>query len=179
MGKIVLANDQHAQFVTEYIYGENKGNAAKCYANIYSNGEMTPSSRFSASKLLAREDVKNYVQQQLEEFNDLAKYRKMHNSQVLSDIISEMSVYQPLDHNGKEISPHLARQTAIKAIETQNKMHGINEEKANVNIEGGANFVFNLVAPSDDEDVQAEIDAVRNATGDIEAEDVDFVDFED
>lgn len=179
MGNLSKLNDNHNLFINEYLYGEDKGNAAKCYANIYTNGEITKTTYSSASKLMSRSDIKNEIDAQVSQFNDLAKYRKIHNAQVLSDIISEMSTYQPTDQNGNKLSPHLARQTAIKGIEVQNKMFNLNEEKASVNVEGGMNFVFNLVAPSEDSDseIQNEINAIKMEQGDYDED--DFTEFEE
>lgn len=180
MADIVLSSPQHEQFVTEYLFGGAKGNAARAYANVYYDGNITNSCYSSASKLLTRTDIQDYISVQMEQQKKIAEYRKIHNVQMLSDIADEMITAQPLDHNGQPLSTHLCRQTAIKAIVEQNKMLGLNEEKANVNIDNtGASFTFNLIAPSDeDEDeIRREMESIRKEQGDTE--DIDFEDLEE
>lgn len=176
MGNLTLNNIQHEEFVLDYLYGGGKGNAARAYANIYSNGEITPSSYSASSKLLAREDIKDYLSIKLEEQKDLAKYRKIHNVEILSGIIDEMAnAVAPNDINGNPQSNHLQKQTAIRAIAEQNKMLGLNEEKADLTVNGGMNFVFNYIPPTDDDvkQIEIEMDNIRKKHGDV-AEDIDF-----
>jgi len=174
MGNIVLSNTQHEEFVLEYLFGDAKGNAAQSYANVYYNGSMAPSCYSSASKLLTRPEIQGYIESKMEEQKKIAEYRKIHNNQILSDIIGEMSTAQPVDHNGNPISAHLCRQTAIKAIVEQNKMLGLNEEKTNINVDGGMNFTFNLVAPEDNDDFnEVDLSDIRSENGDT-TEDIDF-----
>jgi phage terminase small subunit len=179
MGNLVKLNEKHEEFALEYLFGAAKGNAARAYANVYYNGDMAPSCYSSGSKLLQRQDVKSYLDVKMEEHKAIIEYKRIHNSQMLSDIADEMLHAQPTDHNGNPISTHLCRQTAIKAISELNKMHGFNEDKADLTVNGGFNFTFNLVPPSDEDDaaIKAEMDAIRSESGDI-AEDIDFEEFE-
>ena len=176
MGKEISLSIRHEEFISEYLFGENRGNAAQSYANVYTDGFITPSCYASASKLLLRSDVKQYMSVVQEEQKQLAEYRRIHNTETLSRIIEEMSTAKPTDHNGNPISAHLVRQTAITAIREQNKMLGLNEEKADLTVNGGVNFTFNLIPPTDaDEvDVDAEMKGIRIEKGDFDAEDVDF-----
>jgi len=176
MGQEIALSIQHEEFISEYLFGENRGNAAQSYANVYNDGFMTATCYSAASKLLVRQDVKKYLSIIQEEQKQLAEYRRIHNSETLSRIIEEMSTAQPTDHNGNPISAHLCRQTAITAVREQNKMLGLNEEKADLTVNGGMNFTFNLIPPtSEDElDVESEIESIRVEKGDIDAEDVEF-----
>jgi hypothetical protein len=177
MGSLALSNPQHEEFVLEYLFGGAKGNAARSYANVYHDGQMVPSCYSSASKLLSRDDVGQYISVRMEEHKKLAEYRRIHNTEILSDIIDEMSSADGgTDVNGNPNSVHLQRQTAIRAISEQNKMLGLNEEKANINVEGGMNFTFNLIPPSDSEDQEKEdaVAAIRKKHGDVDAEDIEF-----
>tara|TARA_R110002050_G_scaffold216842_1_gene352870 strand:- start:155 stop:742 length:588 start_codon:yes stop_codon:yes gene_type:complete len=170
-------NMQHESFITEYLYGENKGNASKSYANIYSDGIVSPSSHSSSSKVLAREDVKQYLSVKMEEAKEIAKFRKIHNVEVLSDIITEMATATGgNDINGNPQSTHLQRNIAITAIREQNKMLGLNDEKVDLTVNGGMSFVFNLHEPSasDEMDIEAEMMDIRVEKGDLDAEDVSF-----
>lgn len=176
MSQGIILSTQHEEFVNEYFFGDNKGVAAQCYANVYNGGVMKPSFYSNASKLLVREDVSKYIAVLQEEQSKLAKLRKVHNTEVLTSIIDEMSTATPTDHNGNPISAHLCRQTAIAAVREQNKMLGLNEEKADLTVNGGMNFTFNLIPPSDaDEvDVEAEMKDIRFEKGDFDAEDIEF-----
>ncbi len=136
MGNIVLSN-KHEQFSNEFLYGKNKGNAGRCYAEVYHNGEMTPNCYSHGSRLLTREDVSQYLEIKRDELMKVAEFRQISNVQTLTDIIEECATYKPTDINGTELSPHLVRATAIKAIETQNKMLGLNKEKTDINVNGG------------------------------------------
>jgi len=176
MSKEIMLSIQHEEFISEYIFGENRGNAAKSYASVYTEGSVTPACYSGASKLLARKDVRDYLAVIQEEQRQISEYRMIHNTETLSRIIEEMSTYSPMDHNGNPLSPHLVRQTAITAIREQNKMLGLNEEKADLTVNGGMNFTFNLIPPTDEDqdEIDAEIAGIRKRQGDVEAEDVDF-----
>tara|TARA_R100000541_G_scaffold36968_1_gene44981 strand:- start:292 stop:882 length:591 start_codon:yes stop_codon:yes gene_type:complete len=177
MGNKLALSTQHENFVTEYLYGTNKGNAAKSYANVYCGGELTTSCYSAASKLLSRDDVKGFLSIKMEEAADIAKYRKIHNSEVLSAIIDEMATTDSgNDVNGNPQSNHLQRNIAISAIREQNKMLGLNDEKVDLTVNGGMSFVFNLHEPSseDELDIESEMMDIRVEKGDLEAEDVAF-----
>jgi len=178
MGNIVLSN-KHEQFSNEFLYGKNKGNAGRCYAEVYHNGEMTPNCYSHGSRLLTREDVSQYLEIKRDELMKVAEFRQISNVQTLTDIIEECATYKPTDINGTELSPHLVRATAIKAIETQNKMLGLNKEKTDINVNGGMTFNFNLIPPSDEDDekIKAEMDAIRTEKGDA-VEDIDYEDLD-
>lgn len=175
MGKLVLTNTQHEEFVLEYLFGANKGNAARSYANVYYDGQVTSSCYSSSSKLLARPEIESYIAEKISEQKKISEYRKIHNVQILSDIIDEMATAAPNDQNGNPLSPHLCRQTAIRAIAEQNKLLGLNEEKADLTVNGGMNFTFNLIPPSDEDDreIEAEIRSIREEKGDY-IEDVEY-----
>ena len=150
MGNIVLSN-QHEEFATEFLYGKYKGNAGRCYAEVYHGGGMTPSCYSHGSRLIGREDVAQFLQLKKEEHFKVSEFTKISNDRILSDIIHECATYKPTDINGTELSPHLVRGTALKAIEIQSKMHGhFEEKKSTLNVEGNASFVFNLVVPTDE-----------------------------
>tara|TARA_R110002167_G_scaffold295887_1_gene500339 strand:- start:8 stop:574 length:567 start_codon:yes stop_codon:yes gene_type:complete len=175
-------NIQHEEFILEYLFGNAKGNGARSYANVYNNGELVPSCYSASSKLLRREDVKSYLAVKMEEQKELAQYRKIHNTEVLSNIIDEMATTDGgVDINGNPQSTHLQRNIAIAAIREQNKMLGLNEEKVDINIDGGLNFVFNYIEPSDedDEETKREMEAIRRKHGDIDAEDISFVELKE
>ena len=176
MGKDIVLSVQHEEFAVEYMFGDNRGNGAQSYANVYNNGVVTASCYSAASKLLIRQDVKGYLLVVQDQQKQIAEYRKIHNTETLSRIIEEMSSATPTDHNGNEISAHLVRQTAITAIREQNKMLGLNEEKADLTVNGGMNFTFNLIPPTDEDqdEIDAEIAGIRKRQGDVEAEDVEF-----
>ena len=180
MGSLVKLKESHEQFCLEYLYGESKGNASKCYALIYNNGETNVTSKSAGYSLLNRQDIKEYLAVKKKEYEDLVQYKKIHNIEMLSAIADEMLNAQPVDNNGNPISTHLCRSTAIKAISEQNKMLGFNEEKADLTVNGGMQFTFNLVPPSDEDEasIEAEISAIRQEKGDV-AEDIDFEEFEE
>ena len=162
MGNKLALSTQHENFVTEYLYGKNKGNAAKSYAHVYCGGELTTSCYSAASKLLSRDDVKGFLSIKME---------------VLSAIIDEMATTDSgNDVNGNPQSNHLQRNIAISAIREQNKMLGLNDEKVDLTVNGGMNFVFNLHEPSseDELDIESEMMDIRVEKGDLEAEDVAF-----
>tara|TARA_R110000744_G_scaffold7342_3_gene25333 strand:- start:16867 stop:17520 length:654 start_codon:yes stop_codon:yes gene_type:complete len=184
---LILHNMQHEEFALEYLYGKAKGNAARTYANIYTDGVITPSCYSASSKLLRRDDMKEYLSVKMDEAKELAQYRKIHNVEILSSIIDEMATTDGgVDINGNPNSTHLQRNIAISAIREQNKMLGLNEDKIDINVEGGANFIFNLIPPSADESsrIERELKEIRNELGDVEedevdAEDVDFIELAD
>ena len=78
MSKEIALSIQHEEFVNEYFFGKNKGNAAQCYANVYNGGEMKPSFYSTSSKLLVRPDVTEYVELVKDEQTQIAKLRKIH-----------------------------------------------------------------------------------------------------
>ena len=178
MGNIVLST-KHEDFVNEFLYGKNKGNAARCYAEVYHNGDMTPNCYSNASRLVNREDVKAFLEIKKQEMADIHEYTRLANIQVLSDIRDECANYTPTDINGTELSPHLVRGAAMKAIEIQSKILGHFEQKADINVNGGMTFNFNLIPPSDedDEEIKAEMDAIRAEKGDV-VEDIDYEDLD-
>ena len=170
MSQEIIISNQHEEVVNEYLFGSSKGNAAQSYANVYHNGVMTPSCYSAASKLLVREDVKAYLKVVQSEQKQIAELRKIHNTETLTRIINEMSTAEPLDHAGNPISTHLCRQTAITAVREQNKMLGLNEEKSDLTVNGGMNFTFNLIPPTDEDqdEIDAEIAGIRLRQGDVE-----------
>ena len=86
MGKEIALSIQHEEFISEYMFGDNRGNAAQSYANVYTNGIITPACYSAASKLLVRQDVKGFLSIIQEEQRQLAEYRKIHNTETLSRI---------------------------------------------------------------------------------------------
>ena len=180
MGNLVSLKESHEQFALEYLFGEHKGNASKCYALIYNNGETNVTSKTAGYSLLGRDDIKQFLAAKKKEQEDLFQYRKIANVEMLSQIAEEMLHATPADTNGNPLSTHLCRSTAIKAIAEQNKMLGLNEEKADVTVNGGMQFTFNLVPPTDEDEasIEAEINAIRKEKGDV-AEDIDFEEYEE
>ena len=181
MGNLALNNMQHEEFATEYLFGSSKGNGAQSYANIYNNGEITASCYSGASKLLRRDDIKGFLKVQLEDFKDLTKYRELYNIEMLSKIADEMvNADAGSDINGNPMSPHLQRQTAIRAISEQNKMLGLNNDKTDLTVNGGMNFTFNLIPPTEADAVDAHeiISSMRSVNGE-EIEEVEYKDAQD
>lgn len=154
-------NPKQKEFCRLYVMeAQFMGNAAKCYAEVYSGGEITPSTYAAASEMLKKENVKAEIKELEDQRLKAYEHIRYSNIETLVKIRDEMVDYVALARDGEtEISPHLSRQTAIKAVETLNKMLGFNKNPETGGKQGGHQFVFNLIPPSmEDPDSTMDID---------------------
>jgi hypothetical protein len=151
-------NGKQKEFCRLYVMEpEFMGNAARCYAKVYLNGEVTISVYNSASDLLKKENIKAEIKALEEERLKAYEHIRYSNIETLLKVRDEMATYigyAGSDENKNEVSPHNCRATAIRAVETLNKMLGFNKA---VEAKGGKTennqFIFNLVPPANEGEV--------------------------
>lgn len=156
---------KNAEFCRMYVMDkEYMGNGPKCYAAIYSGGEVTTSTYNLASELLKKENVKAEIAALEEQRLKAYEHIRYSNIETLVAIRDEMATAMAYGRDGEEISAHQNRATAIRSIETLNKMLGLNkvvETKSN----GTQNnqFIFNLVPPVDEPEPMFELPEFTDA----------------
>lgn len=124
------------------------GNALKCYQEVFK--ENTINDSLHAKKLLARDDIKDYMAQ-LEAYNTVeSAHIKRFLTENLKHIIEETTTVEYRDRRGTKLSPAALRSVAVSASKALMEMYPVKEAQVSkLNIEGnGENgIVFNVIVP--------------------------------
>lgn len=150
MGQLTLNNNN---FLQEYLFGENKGNGAQSYANVYTDGEIQSSSAAAASALLRKPESRAEIKRLTDEHIEVCAMYKIKNMEMLSKIAEELATDIPIDNHGNPLPVHQYRATSIRAIgEINNMIGGHKPKEARVEVDNRMQFVFNVVPPKKDGD---------------------------
>lgn len=124
------------------------GNALKCYQEVFRSNEIQDN--LKAKKLLAREDIKDYMEE-LEGYNaQEAAHVKKFLTANLKHIIEETSVAEYKDRRGTRLSPAALRSVAVSASKALMELYPVKEAQVNkLNIEGGGEngITLNVIVP--------------------------------
>ena len=142
--------DKEVLFCELYVSGTAPyaGNAVKCYSEVFHVDGIN--TRHLAKKLLAKQSVKDYIQEldalNQEETNDMKRYL----TQNLMQILEETSTAQFRDRRGTILSPAPLRSVAVSAAKLLADMYPVKEaQTTNVNLEGcgECGITFNVIVP--------------------------------
>lgn len=143
-------SQQEVNFCDLLIFGCDPytGNARKCYEEIFQvSGKVTLQ---KAKQLMAREDVKKY----LDELRGIANYDtaelKARLTEKLLAIIDETSTAQFTDRRGTKLSTAPLRSVAVQASKALMEMYPVKvaqESKLELKGNGDAGIVFNVIVP--------------------------------
>lgn len=132
------------------------GNEVRCYQLVFNESTEEPGGNFAievslqAHELMAREEIKNYIES-LEALNVVnAATLRPRLTQTLLKIADECATATYKDKWGMELSPAALRSVSVNAISKLADIYGIKEDVAHkVMLEGsdGEGITFNLIAP--------------------------------
>lgn len=135
-------------FCELYVNGDAPfaGNAARCYGEAFAN--PSGNIRSKAVRLLAREDVQEYLNELEKLTFEEARYMKKFLSQNLVKIVEECSTKEYVNRKGVPVSPAPLRSVAVSATKALMDIYPVKEAQK-VSIEGGENggITFNLILP--------------------------------
>lgn len=142
--------EQEVLFCELYVNGTTPyvGNAAKCYSEVFEDTSIR--SRHRAKMLLAREDIKDYIQELGAIGEEEAVVMKRYLTQNLMSIINETATAEYRDRRGTLLSPAPLRSVAVNAAKALMEMYPVKEAvNASLSIEGNGNsgIVFNVIVP--------------------------------
>lgn len=124
------------------------GNALKCYQEVFHSSDIKDS--LKAKKLLARPDVKEYMDE-LDGFNaQEAAHMKKFLAANLKHIIEETSVAVYKDRRGTKLSPAPLRSVAVSATKALMDLYPVKAvHESKLSIEGGGEngVIFNVIVP--------------------------------
>ena len=133
-------NIRHKKFVDEYIIC---GNATKAYMDVY-KAKNRKTAQKSGSKLLQREDVKEYLERQLEEIHNEKTADAKEVLEYLTSVMRGEQKEEVLKWIGEGIQEvtkiTVSNKDRIKAGELLGKRYRLFSEK--IDIEASANIVF-------------------------------------
>ena len=133
------------------------GDAVKCYREVFHCEHILDGHK--AKKLLAREDIQEYISQLEAENAKEAVYVKKFLAENLKSIIKETSTAQFSDRRGTKLSPAAMRSVAVSASKALMELYPVREAQVSkVNIEGnGENgIVFNVIVPGSTDETKKE-----------------------
>ena len=148
--------EKEKQFCELFVNGTATyaGNASKCYREVFNDKFTTVGNK--AQQLLAREDIKEYIES-LEVMNvDEAKYMKKYLTKNLMSIIDEATSDVYLDRFGTRLSPAPLRSVAVSASKALMEMYPVKQaQKVDISADGGG-ITFNVIVPDKNKDKSEE-----------------------
>lgn len=125
--------DKQKMFADEYLANGLQG--AKAYKAVYKTVKSDGAAYVNASKLLAKEEVKDYIQKRLEE---IRSEKTADAAEVIMYLTSVMRGEQKdelltIDGDAKEVRVNTRDRN--KAAELLGKVHGIFEKNVNLSVE--------------------------------------------
>lgn len=143
---------QEVNFCELYIFGCDPyaGNARKCYEDVFKDDSNL--SRKKAKELLAREDVRQYIEQLKTIANYETAEMKARMTEKLLKIIDETSTAQFYDRRGTLLSVAPLRSVAVQATKALMEMYPVKvaqESKVELTGSGEGGIVFNVVVPQE------------------------------
>lgn len=131
------------------------GNATKCYIEAF--GSNTGNVRNKALRFLAREDVREYLNELEKLGYEETKYMKKFLTQNLMKITNECANMENVNRKGQVISPAPLRSVAVTAAKALMDMYPVKEaQKLSIEGEGEGGIVFNVVMPGKPKEEQQE-----------------------
>lgn len=123
------------------------GNATKCYEEAFDT-KGGYNTRTKALKLIAREDIKEYLDELEKMTVEDAKYMKRFLTQTLTRIVEECSTKEYVNRKGIPVSPAALRSVAVNASKALMDMYPVKEAQK-LSIDGGeeSGITFNIVVP--------------------------------
>ena len=129
------------------------GNIVRCYRDVFHSNDSLDGHK--ARKLMAREDIKAYIEQLEGENAKESVLMKKFLAENLKSIVQEMSTAEYRDRKGTKLSPAALRSVAVSASKALMDLYPVKEAQINkLNIEGnGENgIVFNVIVPNKNSD---------------------------
>lgn len=145
-------NKQELDFCELFIFGCDPyaGNARKCYEDIFHDSSCT--SLGKAKQLMAREDIKQYIEQLRITANYETADLKARLTEKLLHIIDETSTAEYMDRRGTKLSPAPLRSVAVQATKALMEMYPVKvaqESKVELKGNGDGGIVFNVIVPQE------------------------------
>lgn len=145
-------NEQEKEFCELFVNGEDAGDVAKCYAQVFGS-----KNKRNATRLIRQPDIRAYIEslesaEDEQEFESKFLRRKITNK--LMKIADACAEDEYRDRKGNPISPASLRSVAVHAYKLISDINGISKKNsATENGKGGndsgkAGIVFNVVMPS-------------------------------
>ncbi len=142
--------EQEKLFCELYVNGEAPfaGDAAKCYQEVFN--DLTNKAKAHAMRLLAREDIQEYLKKLDELPYEDAKYMKVFLRENLINIVKECSTANYRDRKGTLLSPAALRSVAVSASKALMDLYPVKEAQLNklsIDGSGDGGIVFNVIIP--------------------------------
>ena len=122
------------------------GNESKCYSEVFEDSSSTVKKK--ANKLLQREDVQKYINEEMCVPATEAMGMKRFITSNLMTIVEEASTAKYVNKKGTPVSPAALRSVAVNAAKALMDMYPVKEaQQVNIGSTDGAGVVFNVIVP--------------------------------
>lgn len=143
-------SEQEKLFCDLYANGEAPygGNAARCYQEVYN--DKTHLAKNRATRMLARPEIRTYLESLDELSYEEAKYMKIFLRENLTSIINECTHMEYRDRRGTLLSPAALRSVAVNASKALMDLYPVKEAQVSrINIDGSGEggITFNVIMP--------------------------------
>jgi len=171
-------NANQQKFCYLYVFDPKlMGKAAECYSHVYNDGVWDDFNYSKAGELLKKANVKAEIAALKEDRDQAYEHIKYSNIETLlrirdemteiasSEVSSELDVKEDGEVGSKTVnkSTHMQRMTAIRSIETLNKMLGFNKATESKVKHEMPSFTFNLIKPEDQKKTISLDDGIEEA----------------
>lgn len=133
-------------FVTEYVWGDKKGDAVHAYKVAHNLKRADGLTRLKAGTMLNHPSVAFAIKQEIDMYKGLYMAEKIKNIETLINIRDEMSTIELLDRWGNVRNPASCRTVAVAAAKQLDESLGLHVENGD-SVDTTPSVNFNIVVP--------------------------------